>query len=215
MNPNSTRSGPPHASGSTPTPELRVRAAAAWGEGSNSTAVFHDLSDENERALLDAAMAWRRQEFDGGYGAISWPSEFGGAGLPGRYEEAFQELEADYDTAGHLETFCVTLHLVAPTIARLGTTQQRDLVPRFLRTSELCCQLFSEPNAGSDLAGLATRAVPDGDSWVVKTAFLIPMDLPGITIVPIREMSGSASFNEVFYDVRIEDSHRIGDVGEG
>ena len=142
----------------------------------------------------------------------------------------------------------MTLHLVAPTIARFGTDQQqRDLIPRFLRTSELCCQLFSEPNAGSDLAGLATRAVRDGDSWVIngqktwssgarfsqwgelicrtdpsvpkhagQTAFVIPMDLPGITIVPIRQMSGGASFNEVFFDhVRVDDTHRLGEVGEG
>jgi alkylation response protein AidB-like acyl-CoA dehydrogenase len=120
-------------------------------------------------------------------------------------------------------------------------------MPRFLRTGELCCQLFSEPGAGSDLASLSTRATLDGDTWVIngqktwssgarfsewgeliartdpsvpkhagQTAFVIPMDAPGITIVPIKQMSGGASFNEVFFDdVRIPDSLRLGPVGAG
>jgi alkylation response protein AidB-like acyl-CoA dehydrogenase len=226
----------------------RHHCASNWGEGSDSTAVFHDMTDAEERALLDGAMAWQRQKFDAGYGAITWGVEHGGAGLPGSFLEAFEDLEADYETPGHHETFSVTLGLVAPTIARFGTEEQRrELVPRFLRTAELCCQLFSEPGAGSDLAGLSTRAVRDGDVWVVngqktwssgarfsewgelicrtdptvpkhagQTAFVIPMDTPGITIVPIRQMSGGSSFNEVFFDdVRIDDRYRLGEVGAG
>ncbi len=118
---------------------------------------------------------------------------------------------------------------------------------RFLRAEELCCQLFSEPGAGSDLAGLATRAERDGDDWVLNgqkvwssgaqfaewgeliartdpslpkhagmTAFLIPLDAPGVQIRPIRQMSGGSSFNEVFLtDVRIPDDLRLGAVGQG
>ena len=125
--------------------------------------------------------------------------------------------------------------------------QREQLVERFLSARELCCQLFSEPGAGSDLGGLACRAARDGDEWVVNgqkvwssgarfsewgeliarsdpdavkhkglTAFIIPMDLPGIEVRPIRQMSGGASFNEVFFsDVRVPDSMRLGDVGEG
>ena len=126
-------------------------------------------------------------------------------------------------------------------------TQRAQFVGRFLRSEELCCQLFSEPGAGSDLAGLACRARLDGDEWVVNgqkvwssgarfaawgeliarsdpdvvkhkglTAFIIPMDLPGIEIREIKQMSGGASFNEVFFnDVRVPDSMRLGDVGDG
>ena len=219
-----------------------------WGEGSDDVSVFHDLTDDEERALLERAMAWQREKFDGGYGAIAWPPELGGAGLDESFEEAFDDEQANFATPGHHETFSVTRHLVAPTLRAFGTPdQQRELIPRFLRTTELCCQLFSEPGAGSDLAGLSTRAVRDGDEWVVngqktwssgarfsawgeliartdpdvpkhagQTAFMVPMDTPGITIVPIRQMSGGASFNEVFFDdVRIPDRLRLGAEGEG
>ena len=119
--------------------------------------------------------------------------------------------------------------------------------PRFLRSEELACQLFSEPGAVSDLAGLTTRAARDGDAWVLDgqkvwssgaqysqwgeiicrtdvdvpkhqgmTAFLVPMDAPGITVRPIRQMSGGSTFNEVFLEgVRIPDELRLGPVGGG
>ena len=219
-----------------------------WGAGPDDVSVFRDLDFDAERNLLDEAMAWQRAKFDAGFGAIQWPIEFGGSALPASFEDAFDDAESRYETPGHHETFSVTLHLVAPTIRTFGTAEQRrELVPRFLRTTELCCQLFSEPGAGSDLAGLATRAVRDGDEWVIngqktwssgarfaawgelicrtdptvpkhagQTAFVVPMDAPGITIVPIRQMSGGASFNEVFFDdVRVPDRLRLGEVGQG
>ncbi|HUF99259.1 MAG TPA: acyl-CoA dehydrogenase family protein, partial [Ilumatobacter sp.] len=185
---------------------------------------------------------------DAGYGAIDWKPEFGGSGLTAAHAEAFAKIEAEYETPAPHETFGVTRKLVAPTIRDFGTPEQRTrFVRRFVRTEEMCCQLFSEPEAGSDLAGLRTRAQRDGDDWVVNgqkvwssgarfsswgelicrtdpdapkhagmTAFIIPMDLPGITVRPIRQMSGGSSFNEVFLDnVRIPDSLRLGGVGEG
>ena len=193
-------------------------------------------------------MAWQREKFDAGYGALTWPAEFGGAGLGDEFAAAFDELEAGYVHPPHHETFSVTLHLVAPTLAQFGQTELRArLLPRLLRTEALSCQLFSEPGAGSDLGALATRAERDGDSWVVNgqktwssgarfaewgelvarsdldvpkhqgmTAFMLEMDSPGVTIRPIRQMSGGSSFNEVFFsDVRIPDAHRLGEIGEG
>ena len=225
-----------------------VSGSLDWGRGSDDVAVFHNLTEDAERDLLDEAMAWQRLKFDHGFGAIQWPTDYGGAGLTGLHEEAFEEEQASFETPAHHELFSVTLHLVAPTIRVFGSFEQkRTLIPKFLRTEELCCQLFSEPNAGSDLAGLSTRATPEGDGWIVNgqktwssgtrfatwgelvcrtdptapkhsgmTAFVIPMDAPGITVVPIRQMSGGASFNEVFFDgVRIDDSLRLGRVGEG
>ena len=109
------------------------------------------------------------------------------------------------------------------------------------------CQLFSEPGAGSDLARLSTKAVRDGDEWVIDgqkvwtsgarhadygyiicrtdpdvpkhvglTAFIVPMHAPGVEVRPLRQMSGGASFNEVFFDwVRVGDDLRLGGVGDG
>jgi alkylation response protein AidB-like acyl-CoA dehydrogenase len=226
----------------------RVETSAAWGVGSDDVSVFHDLSDAEEREFLDRLMAWQCLKFDAGYGAIGWPLELGGAGLPEEFERAFAQEEEAFETPPGHETFSVTTRLVAPTIRAFGTRQQKERFIRpFVRGEELCCQLFSEPGAGSDLAGVGTRAVRDGDEWVVTgqkvwssgakyaqwgeiicrtapdvpkhagiTVFLLPLDLPGIEVRPIRQMSGGASFNEVFLDeVRIPDSLRLGEVGEG
>ena len=222
--------------------------ASERGIGSFDVSVFHDLTDEQEADLLGDLMRWQQAKFDAGYGAIDWPSELGGAGLPTAYAQAFDELESGFETPRPHETFSVTRRLVAPTVRQFGTPEQRaHFVRRFLRTDELCCQLFSEPEAGSELAGLRTRALRDGDEWIVNgqkvwssgarfaawgelicrtdpdvskhaglTAFLVPMDAPGVTIRPIRQMSGGASFNEVFFDdVRIPDSLRLGAEGDG
>jgi alkylation response protein AidB-like acyl-CoA dehydrogenase len=222
--------------------------AGTWGMGDDGVEVFHDMTPEQEHALLDGAMAWQRDKFDAGYGAITWPVELGGAGLSDDHRAAFDELEAGYAHAPHHETFDVTLHLVAPTLARFAQDDLRDrLLPRLLRTETLSCQLFSEPGAGSDLGAVATRAERDGDAWVVNgqktwssgarfaawgeliarsdsgvpkhegmTAFMLDMDAPGVTVRPIRQMSGGSSFNEVFFtDVRIPDAHRLGRVGDG
>ena len=220
----------------------------AWNKGDFSVAVFHSLSDDAERALLERVKGWTQLKAQGGYHAISAPRQFGGLGLPVEYARAFAEVESGYARPASHETHSVTTRLIAPTIMEFGDDAQRErFVARFLAADELCCQLFSEPGAGSDLGGLACRATRDGDEWVINgqkvwssgarfsewgeliarsdpdalkhkglTAFIIPMDLPGIEIRPIRQMSGGASFNEVFFnDVRVADSMRLGEVGEG
>jgi alkylation response protein AidB-like acyl-CoA dehydrogenase len=135
-----------------------------------------------------------------------------------------------------------------PTLIHAGTEAQKErhLLP-ILSGEEIWCQLFSEPGSGSDLASLGTRAVRDGDEYVVNgqkiwtslghlarygiliartspavakhegiTYFICPMDLPGITIRPIVEMTGEHSFNEVFFDdVRIPVVNRVGAEGDG
>jgi alkylation response protein AidB-like acyl-CoA dehydrogenase len=217
-------------------------------EAGRPVAVFHDLPFEEERALLARIQEWLRVKFDAGYGALSWPVEHGGAGLSALHEEAFAEVEREFDTPGQHELTSVSTALIAPTVQMFGTDEQKArLVRALLRGDELACQLFSEPSAGSDLAGLATRAVRDGDDWVVNgqkvwssgaqfagwgeliartdpdapkhkglTAFLLPMDTPGVDVRPLRQMSGGSSFCEVFLDdVRIPDSLRLGDVGGG
>ncbi|NGP07283.1 acyl-CoA dehydrogenase [Rhodococcus sp. 14C212] len=211
-------------------------------------AVFHDLGFDDEKALLDQHRTWQRVKLDAGYGALDWPEEFGGAGLGADLAEFFARIENDHCPLRPHELFSVTMHLIAPTIRLLGTEEQkREFLPPMLRGDLLACQLFSEPDAGSDLANLGTRAVRDGDDWVITgqkvwtsgaqfadwgeliartdpdqpkhagmTAFLVPLDAPGVEVRPIRQMSGGSSFNEVFLDgVRIPDSLRLGDVGKG
>jgi alkylation response protein AidB-like acyl-CoA dehydrogenase len=219
-----------------------------WNKGEFSVAVFHALSDDEERALLDRAQRWTQLKALRGYHAVAAPRRYGGLGLPPEFDRAFTELEAGYARPASHETHSVTTRLIAPTIMTFGDDGQRErFVARFLAAEQLCCQLFSEPGAGSDLAGLACRARRDGEAWVISgqkvwssgarfaewgeliarsdpdvvkhkglTAFIIPMDLPGIEVRPIRQMSGGASFNEVFFtDVRVPDSMRLGAVGEG
>ncbi|MGE3621065.1 MAG: acyl-CoA dehydrogenase family protein [Acidimicrobiia bacterium] len=222
--------------------------SVTWGEGSDSVAVFHRLTTEEERALLDRALAWQAEKFAAGFGALAVPARFGGMDLPRAFERIFREEEARFAVpAGH-EAMRITVNMLAPTILAVGTEVQQDrFVRSFLGGRELCCQLFSEPGAGSDLAGVATRAERDGDSWVVNgskvwasgarfaqwgellartdpdapkhagmTAFMLDMSTPGVEVRPIRQMSGGASFNEVFFtDVRIPDDMRLGEPGSG
>jgi alkylation response protein AidB-like acyl-CoA dehydrogenase len=139
--------------------------------------------------------------------------------------------------------------MAAPTIIAFGTEEQKQRWLRPLWTAEeIWCQLFSEPGAGSDLAGLATRAVRAGESdWVVNgqkvwtslahrarwglllartdpdvpkhaglSYFVVDMHAPGVEVRPLRQLTGEAEFNEVFFtDVRIPDTDRLGNVGEG
>ncbi len=137
-----------------------------WGEGDFDVTVFHDRERDEELRLLDEYVAWHHQKLAAGFAAIAWPISYGGAGLSREHDRAFAMLEAEFDVPNDHELFSVTSHLVAPTIADYGTPEQKErFVRSFLRADEFCCQLFSEPSAGSDLAGLSTRATRDGDGW--------------------------------------------------
>ena len=219
-----------------------------WGEGDFDVSVFHAMDYDEERAHLDNLLDWVRAKAEKGYHAITWPTELGGLGLSRAHGRAFGRLERRFQTPGVHETVAVTRGLIAPTVNVFGTDEQKQRwMPPFLSGEVLCCQLFSEPGAGSDLAGLGCRAERDGDEWVINgqkvwssgaqfsqwgeliarsnpsevkhkgmTAFIIPMDLPGIEIRPIDQMSGGSSFCEVFFsDVRIPDDQRLGDEGDG
>ena len=129
-------------------------------EGPADYAVFQNITEEAERELLDKVRAYRKQRYDAGYGAIALPGDLGGAGLSPRYVVAFTEEEQAFEAPQSTELISVTTGLVGPTIATFGTAEQRAKYARaFLRSDLLCCQLFSEPGAGSDLAAVATSAV--------------------------------------------------------
>jgi acyl-CoA dehydrogenase len=135
-----------------------------WGVGSDAMAVIEEGA-EDEQAELRAAKEWRALLKANGFHWPSGPVELGGAGLPFEYTLAFEELVAEYDHPSQFPLM-VGREIVAPAVLAHGTQQalERYLVP--IHSGELVgCQLFSEPGAGSDLAGVQTRAVRDGDTW--------------------------------------------------
>ena len=104
---------------------------------------------------------------DAGLAAISWPRAYGGQGLTNRHQVIFNEEAANY--ALPLDIFVIGVGMCAPTVLAHGTDQQRSRhLPPLLRGTEIWCQLFSEPEAGSDLAGLRCRAEDDGHGWIVS-----------------------------------------------
>jgi alkylation response protein AidB-like acyl-CoA dehydrogenase len=177
---------------------------------------------------VPAGREWQRLLVDGGWAALSWEQPYGAGATP--VEQAlFAEALARLALPRQLSF--VSMELAGPVIIGHGTEAQRE---RFLdpirRGEEVWCQLFSEPGAGSDLAAVATRAVPTGDGWSVTgqkvwtsgahyaqyglllartdpdarhrgiTCFALPMVRPGITVRPIRQMDEESKFNEVFLD---------------
>src|SRR3954447_185042 len=134
-----------------------------------NVAVFHALTFSEEQALLAELRRWNQRKAERGYHAITWPVALGGLGLSREPARALGRWEAEYETRSRHELFSVTTGLIAPTVRQFGDQdQQRAFVAPLLRTDVFCCQLFSEPSAGSDLAALSCRAVRDGDEWVVN-----------------------------------------------
>jgi alkylation response protein AidB-like acyl-CoA dehydrogenase len=212
------------------------------------TGRVRELLATHDPATTDR-LEFLRARFDAGLAWVYYPEGCGGLGLPRSMQPVVDEALAaagapDIDPSKN----GIGLGMAAPTILAFGTEEQKR---RFLRPlwtgEEVWCQLFSEPGAGSDLAALATRAVRDGDEWVVNgqkvwtssahlarfailvartdpdvpkhrgiTYFLCDMTDPGVDVRPLRQITGEAEFNEVFLtDVRIPDSQRLGEVGQG
>ena len=114
-----------------------------------------------------AAKAWQRKKFDAGWAALHWPKEYGGAGASPIERVIWQQEEGDY---GKLSTlFMLGLGMCGPTLMQWASEEQKRLMlPRIASGEDVWCQLFSEPAAGSDLAGIRTRATRDGDDWVIN-----------------------------------------------
>jgi alkylation response protein AidB-like acyl-CoA dehydrogenase len=144
-------------------------AEIRWGVGAFDVAVFYNLSEDEERARLDAYREWQRKKFDAGYAMVSWSEALGGRGLPRSFTRAFNQEEARFETPSAGELPPTSMGLIAPTVAAYGTKDQiAQWVQPLLRMDLIGCQLFSEPSAGSDLASLTTRAVRDGDEWILN-----------------------------------------------
>ena len=131
-------------------------AASIMGEAEMETA-----------GVVKASKAWQAKKFDAGWAVLTWPKEYGGQGL-GRMEQiSWSQEEAKFKVP--LNLYMIGHGMLGPTLMAHGTEEQKTrFLPDMARGQEIWCQLFSEPAAGSDLAGLRTTAVRDGDEWVIN-----------------------------------------------
>ncbi len=137
------------------------------GEQSDRSYLPGDGSHEADERHVRACKEWQRTLYENDWAGITWPADAGGRGGAGWQQRIFNEEQAKYDVA--VGVFAVGIGMAGPTIIAWGTPeQQQRYLPPMLRGDEIWCQLFSEPGAGSDLAGLRTRAERDGDEWVVN-----------------------------------------------
>ena len=231
------------------------RTSTISGDVSENRGMDFDMPGADDPRRL-AVRAWLSEHPDpsnadlhaAGYIAPHWPPPFGIDADPLHQLIIDDELRAGGVGRTSVTTNAIGVGWAAPTIYMAGSEwqKQRFLDPIF-RGDEFWCQLFSEPDAGSDLAGLATRAVRDGDEYVVNGSkiwtsgghlaqfgiliartdpelpkhkglsyFIVPMDLPGITLSPIVDMTTAHSFNQTFFDnVRLPAKYRVGEEGDG
>jgi alkylation response protein AidB-like acyl-CoA dehydrogenase len=202
-------------------------------------------SSQGEAADITADKVMQARIFDAGFAGITWPVAYGGQGLSGDHQLAWQEEAAAYAMPS---AYIIGHGMCGPTLIELGTEEQKKrYLAEMLRGEEVWCQLFSEPSAGSDVASLRTRAELDGDEWVVNgqkvwtsgaqhssygllvartdpsvpkhngiTMFILDMATPGVTVRPLKQATGESPFNEVFFDdVRIPRDSVVGDVNAG
>src|SRR2546429_2989969 len=189
---------------------------------------------------------WQRKLYDAGFIGLTWPKEYGRRGLTFMGELILHEEMALAKAPPILNVLGVGM--AGPTIVAYGTEEQKKRYPaKILSCEEIWCQGYSEPNAGSDLASLQTRAVKDGEYWIVNgqkvwtslahisdrmmllartdpaaprhkgiTYFLLDMRLPGVTVKPLKQITGDPEFNEVFFDnVRVHESEILGGLNNG
>ena len=189
---------------------------------------------------------WQRTLFDAGFIGLTWPKEYGGAGLTFMEELILQQEMALAKAPPVLNILAIGM--AGPTIIAYGTDEQKKRYPpRMLSCEEIWCQGYSEPNAGSDLASLQTRAEKDGEHYVINgqkvwtslahiadwmmllartdpaapkhkgiTYFLLDMKSPGVTVKPLKQLTGDAEFNEVYFDnVRVHESQILGGLNNG
>jgi alkylation response protein AidB-like acyl-CoA dehydrogenase len=187
-------------------------------------------------------------QFDLGLAWVHFPEGHGGLGVSPKLQKLVGERLTNVGAPQAYPRNPIGYGMGAPTVVTHGSDAQRERYLRPLFTGEeVWCQLFSEPGAGSDVASLSTRAVRDGDEWIINgqkvwttlahiarwgmliartdseqpkhkgmTYFVVDMHGPGVEVKPLYQITGEAEFNEVFFtDVRIPDSERLAEVGEG
>jgi alkylation response protein AidB-like acyl-CoA dehydrogenase len=204
---------------------------------------FH-LPEEMDR--IEFLKDWQRRLYENGFLGMAWPKEYGGQGASQVEMAIFNEEMARFRAPAPLNA--LGLSMAGPTIITHGTeAQKKRFLKKILSCEEIWCQGFSEPNAGSDVASLRTRAELKGDEFVVNgqkvwttlahiadwcmllvrtdpeapkhrglSYLLVDMKTPGITVKPLRQMTGEAEFNEMFFeDVHVPRENLLGGLNEG
>jgi alkylation response protein AidB-like acyl-CoA dehydrogenase len=189
---------------------------------------------------------WSRALHEAGYAGLTWPAEYGGGGKPYSYQAIFLEELARTEAPHHIGV--IGLGMAGPTIMAHGTdAQKRRHLAKILSAEEIWCQGFSEPGAGSDLAGVRASARRDGDHFVVDgqkvwssfahiadwclllarsdpasarhdglTYLIVDMHAPGVEVRPLRQITGEAEFNEIFFTgVEVPAANVLGEIGSG
>lgn len=125
------------------------------------------FSEDSDEGMVDRARRWQAKKADEGWAGITWPTEYGGRGGTLIQQVIWDQEESHFRAPPNL--FAIGIGITGPVLMRHGDdTQKQRYLPPMLRGDEIWSQLFSEPGAGSDLAGIKTRAVRDGDGWVVN-----------------------------------------------
>ncbi len=186
------------------------------------------VGDEDPEGVA-TAKAFQRAMVDAGLAGLTFPTEFGGAGLTSRHQEQFnREVQGWYLPNMPLS---ISHGMCLPMLNQFGTPEQKArFMPDNISGASIWCQMFSEPGAGSDVAGLSTRATRDGDEWIIEgqkvwtsgahycdygilvartdssmpkhkglTMFIVDMRQEGVEVRPLRQISGGSGFNEVFF----------------
>jgi alkylation response protein AidB-like acyl-CoA dehydrogenase len=194
-------------------------------KGMEGEAVFHE------------AKAWYKKVAQAGFACLTWPKEYGGAGLDQMAGVIWAQETANYETRDSY--FVIGIGNCGPALLNYASEELKTrLLPRMASAEDVWCQLFSEPSAGSDVAGLRTKAERDGDNWLVNgqkiwtsgaqysdygvilcrtdptvskyrglTVFMIDMKQPGVEVKPIKQMDGGQHFNEVFFNDAVIPDH--------
>ena len=208
---------------------FRSKIESFFSEQTTQTDQSQDGIGDADTTSLDKAKSFQMDLSQAGLAGITFPEEYGGAGLSDAHQEIFNEVSVSW----HLPTSPLSIShgMCLPMLNQFGTHEQKlRFMPDNISGKTIWCQLFSEPGAGSDVASLSTRAVLDGDQWVINgqkvwtsgahycdyglvvartdpslpkhrglTMFIVDMSDPAVEIRPLKQISGGSGFNEVFF----------------